>query len=446
MQHIENARLQLMESVNIGQLLEEFKPSSMQGSTIKKTLIENFNSGKINSVQSLAHIVYECNELRHVDNNAFRLSETVSEKLASSIKNQMIFCFESLNKMSNTNITESAKNVLESLIQLDESEIKNKIRAGALNPYKSISSVRFVIESTVIKSDDSEKGSIYEAYTPVSYVESINESTYIRLGNKVIALNENSLFLTKSPNTKFSYMSSIVEALKYNRENESFDIKHPDLGEFMIGEAGIQRKKLGSDELLTESNQELIENLSLIIETKGSNAVTRRRILEQKEFVDGLISLQENYDNIAQLDNSVVVDNKQTNEKFALIVHENKAFVGVLKSTRFPNVFESFSNINEALNFMQKRSGYDAKQFFTHEVALFESLSEKQEIEAKALRNVVEKLEAKRGELETLISEEKSAANPVNEKIQMFKESLSQLNGMIVEQKQNLQEYLNNLK
>jgi hypothetical protein len=446
MQNIEKTRAQILESVNIGQLLEGFKPSSMQGSTMKKNLVEAFNQERLNTVSGLAHIVYECNNLRHVDNNAFRLSEVISEKLGSSIKNQMVFCFESLGQMSETEITKSAKNTLENLIQLDESEIKNKIRSGALNPYRSISSVRFVIECTKIQNENHTDEAIHEAYTPVSYVETINENTYIRLGNKVIALNEHNLLLTKSPSTKFSYLSSVVEALQYNRENETFDIKHPALGEFMIGESGIQRKKLGSDEVLNESNEELIENLSMIIESKSSNAITRRQVAEQKEFVDALISLQENYDSIAQLDNSVVVENKQTKEKFALIVHEGKSFVGTLKSTRFPNVFESFSNINEALSYLQKRSGYDAKQFFVHEVALFESLSEKHAIEAGALKSVVEKLEAKRTEIEKMIGEEKSIENPSIEKINMLKESLSQLNGMIVEQKQNLQEYLNKLK
>jgi len=285
---------------------------------------------------------------------------------------------------------------------------------------------------------------MHEAYVPVSYVEQVNENTFVRLGNNVLAIGRNGIQLASSPNTKFSFLSSVVEAMEYDNVNESFGVTHRELGTFTINEHSITRKTANAEdkETVYESAEAMVTSLNMIVETKANNTFNRKKINEQKQFIDSMLALKENLSSVFELDNSVVVENKNTRERFAMIIHEGKTFVGVLQSNRLPNIFERCQNINEGLTLLHKRSGYNAMKFFSDQVEIHETLSKKQQKEATALRNVIETLSNKEDEIKEALTEAKSAKFPRKEKIDMLNGALAKTKSIILEQRTNLQSYI----
>lgn len=434
MKNIESARKTILENLNIGQILENFKPLSMKGSSTKSQLVTLFNNGRLNNLSAITDMIVECHNMMHVDQNAYEISETLSEKLTNDIIAKLVFCHEDLSSKPTNVIIENALNVIDTLVTLNEDQIVNSIRTGALNAFRNFNSVQFVIESCKIVTENSAESNQHVAYRPVSYVETINENTFIRLGNNVLLLNNSNVFVTKSPSPKFNFMSSIVEQMKYDQVNEQFSVEHDSLGQFIVSESAISRKSAQDKEFEQYTPQALVEAMSLIVESKGFTSVNRREINEQQQFVDALVALYENFDKVAILDQCIIVENKLTNEKFTMLVHENTPYVGVLKSTRFPNVVEKFANVVEALNKLKKRSGYDAKHFFVKDIVIFETLSETTTKQVEALQSVVEALDVKRKEVVKLINEERNGEIRVPEKAKLLAETLQTIDAMIVEQ------------
>ena len=175
MQNINTARQTLLETINVGQILENFNPVSMQGSAFKKHLLEANNEQKLQTITGLTDMIFECNKARHIDAAAFQIAEQMSEHLSDNIKAKLIYCYESLQTSKSNSLLESLMTKIDSLIVLEDAEIVNSIRSGSLNSYKSISAVGFIIESVAIKSTNVSETATHEAYHPISYIE-VNES------------------------------------------------------------------------------------------------------------------------------------------------------------------------------------------------------------------------------------------------------------------------------
>lgn len=236
MQNINTARQSILENVNLGSIIENFEPISMQGTALKKSLVESLNAKGLHTITAVTDVIVECNSLRHIDANAFVVAESLTSAIKDSIKAKMVYCFETLSNTTNT-LSENLKAKLEQLIVLEDAEIVNSIRSGSLLPFRSINAVNFLIESVKLDTEESSTGAIHEASQPVSYYE-INEAgtTFVRLRNRVIGFKDNLIFEANSPSHKFSFMSSIVESMKWSAEREVFVINHNELGQFTVSE------------------------------------------------------------------------------------------------------------------------------------------------------------------------------------------------------------------
>ena len=445
MQNINTTRQTILENVNLGTIIENFEPISMQGTALKKSLVESLNDKKLFTITALTDVIVECNALRHIDSNAFVVAESVTNAIKDSMKAKIVYCFETLGTRQNS-LTENLKAKLEQLVILEDAEIINSIRSGSLMPYRSIGAVNFLIESVKLDTDESSTSAMHEAYHPVSYYE-INEAdtTFVRLHNRVIGMKENLIFEANSPSPKFSFMSSIVESMTWSPDSEAFLVEHAELGTFTVSENMITRKAKGSDEIVESSDAKaFVSELSMIVEAKANNSISRNVLNEQKHFIDAIVAIKENINHIALTDNIVIVETKASGDKFALIVNENVggAAVCTLKSNRLPNILEQFGDIRNALKVLESKSGFNATSFVTDKLQVLESADAQKVSNANAMKSVVEALIAKETSIIAMITEAKAETNRNTGKIEKLNEALSVTRGLINEQNNKLAQIL----
>lgn len=425
-------RTQLINDIGTGSIVESYTPSSTQGIQLRKKLVSLVNEQMLTNVSSIMSVIQHSNALKHVDNQAFILSESLTEKLQSSIKYHVLFVLESLESMPQNSLVGQAKNVVESLLVMESDDlIKNSIRSGVLLPYKSIQIVESLVTASKISDDNiTETGDIL-AHTPVSYIEKIDEHLYIRIGNNILAVNENNVINTKSPNSKFSYLSTIVESLSWNHTNESFSVMHKDFGTFFISEQSITRKT--NNDQIVEHSSNLAEEFSVLIESLSEN--NKQYVQQSRNFIDSIITLHENYENLAILDNCVVVENKKHNEKFALFVQENASYFMVLNSRRFPVTIDKCETIHEGLEKLQKRSGYDASKRFSNAIQISENATKAIMENVEAYESIIETLTEKKNEIVGLITEEKMQQKPNMKYIGSLQQTKAKVEALIIEQR-----------
>jgi hypothetical protein len=438
MKNIINARQQLLDTLNLGTLIEEFTPLTMQGTSLKKQLVESFNAGNLSYVVALTEVIASSSKLNHLDSSVSKLTRRISESLEDSMSAKLVYCSEIVQSMRPSTFNESLINQLDSLLVLEDSQIIQKIRSGVLNPYKSIHVVGFVIESAAIKTENSVSTALVETFNPVTYTEENSHGVHVRLHNSVYCISESSVRPTNSPSPKFTYLSSIVEGLSFNRENESFIAEHANLGRFEVSKDQIKHIT-ENNEFVYESTKAFSKQSSLIFESRQSkNSMSKAVIESEKKWIDAIINIQENFENIALSDNILMVENIQRDEKFAFIVAENMFYVSTLKSNRLPNELESFSNVKEALKKLEKISGYNASLFVSEHLTVADNAAREIEAKASSLKTVIESLNEKHTEIVKLIKEEKSKEPKNEERLIKLNDALKVSEAFILEQRTEL--------
>lgn len=437
MKNINNERLTIIQSLKINEALNNFNPQSMASSDLKKQVTEKLDNGELTSITSIIDIISECNAIKNTDDKAFEFYETLTQGLNETIKTKVVFVYEELSTMRQTNLTKQLLVKLDEMVGMESEQIEEAIRSGALTAYRTFQPIQLLTESVKRVTADIEEGSNFIAYRPVSFFEHIDDNTYLRIGNQVLSVNENNVAFANSPNTKFTYITSVMESMDWNAEKREFKSEYKGFGEFTVNENSIIRKTADSEKIY-ESKSELMKDTSMIIEGMGNNSFDRREKQYKKQYIDSLLAIQENWSNIAILDSFVVVENRRNKEQYTMFVYEGNTFVGILKSNRYPNTFTKVEDINEGLNLLMKRSGYNAQQFFLEHVEQFNTISEKNTEKALAYRGLLEELDKKEQEVQDKIKDERGKDNPSKDKLKKLDEVLSKLTALIIEQTNNL--------
>lgn len=446
MVNIESTRQSILEQVNLGQLLEQLSPQTMSGSQLKQKLVEQFNANRLNSVAALTEIIFECSKIAAADSAFLTFNESISEKLTDSIQAKLVYCVETVQSARPNTLTEQLVEKIETVLESKESDvILGSLRSGILKPFQSMPIVNFITESIKITTEEEASTDIHEAFQPVSYFEKDSTGNlFVRLHNKVLAINESNVTFVNSPSPKFAYLSSIVEAMQYDNANQTFKIAHKDLGQFEISEAAITRH-INETTTICESAAEFLQQMSIIVESKDStfSKLGKNEIYEQKQFVDSLISLKNNISNLAIADNIFMVENKKFHEKFAMILTEQFTYIATLKSNRKPLLLEKFNDVKSAVTRMSILSGYDTSHFVVEQLAVEAAANSEKAEQITEQQNIVEELTAQQKMIVAEIANEKRQPN-CSEAVLAKLEEARQLNeAHIVEQRSILSDLLN---
>ena len=446
MVNIESTRQTILENVNLGQLLEALTPGTMAGSTWKQKLVQMYNENRLNSVTALTEIIFESSKLGTTDEAFLTFGQSISEHLSESIQSKLVYCAETVAASRTNALNEKLLSKIDMVLENKESEaIIQHLRSGILQPFQSINVVGFITESIKVATEETGSTDIHEAFKPVSYIEKdTNGTIFVRLGQKVIGINESVVQYVSAPSPKFAYMSSIVEAMTYDAEASAFAIQHKSLGKFIISEGSVTRI-VDETETVCENMQDFVQTMSLIVEAKADsvNKVDRQTIQEQKQFVDAVVSLKNNMSNLAYADNIVMVENKKFHEKFAMILTEDFTYIATIKSNRKTLLLEKFSDVRDALARLQAQSGYDAKHFVTEQLAKVAQLDEAKQSQIEAQTLVVEALEEQAIEISKAIAEEKRNTKPNARVLEKLKEASNLNKGHLTEQRTILSDLFN---
>lgn len=431
MKNINNLREQVLEKLNIGEVVENFKPSTLSGTNFKKALVNGVNENKVQSVLGYLNVLNNAKGLQNVDSGVMHLVDVMENKLnADKFTNLLMVCLETVqaDEEDKSKTKDSVLEKLERISTLDVNEAKNLIRSGLFGGTKSVYPVlNLLVNESVMITENKVETDEFKVYSPITYNVVENGNLFISFGNRTFVMNaSHGVMETKSPSPKFSFITTVLERLDFNYEEKSFKYKDDVLGNIKLTNEGFERDGSVLD------LETFIRNTSLVVETKVSNNYSQNA---KKQVIDGLIAVQENISDIIVADNVLVVESKKG--KFALfnVGEIGKYYVAVLESNYSPNVLEMFTETKGAVDFLLKRSDYNASTFLALESAKeVEENNEKEEI-IKEQRDIINTLINKLNDINSLIHETKENDGDNEEKLEKLKEAKELTESLIVEQK-----------
>lgn len=425
MNKILETRSNLLNSLDVGKIIESTEASTVKGTEIRSRIINQFESLS-DSVSGLMHIREAFSQYAPIDKGLYTIVEKIDEALIdNSFEFKTIFCHESLSGSKDAMKIKASKN-LEEIMSKNIDEAKASIRNGMFNGFiSSLPMLSLLTEEAKIKTEELEDCNKFEVTTPYSYVEESNSGLSIRLGNKVFSIIGEKLIEAASPSPKFSYISSVVENLvKFNTDKQSF-IYVDESQTIEVNRQEIKRI-LGENVSTYETSSEFAKNMKLVVESNGSKS-------NLGEIVDALISLKENYDNISKADNFILINKKTTNETFAAGKINDNHIILTLSSTRLPSMVENHDSAIEAIKSLNKKSGYDASSFFSDSLIKENKLIESKNAEYQERTSVVKTIEAKIDEIDNHIREARNAGNIEREESLLKNRSVAE--SLLIEQK-----------
>lgn len=432
MQIVENKKLEVLNQIDLGNLLENTRPETFRGQDTLKQLVERFNNKKDLTITEIAKISTICKNITE-DVAIFNIGETISETLSSSLDSVLLYILEGIEYRVDGG-DRLAENLQEKAISiLEMSTLKEKqtaVRNGMLNAFQTIhEGVGIVRKMCEIRTKTKHDTSIFEAYNPIVYTEKgANNTTFLRLQGITFGINENAITQTHVvPSQRFVNLSNAVSELKYDGKLNAFVYENRALGKFEINESFIKH----NDSVMYGSNNDFSTKLGVIVESVSEN---QREKQVYRSVLESLLSVKMNFDSFVQCDNIAVIENKQNGDKFAVMVMEGgKSYFSVLKSARYPQTTNVFESTIDMLDFAKAKTGYDASKFFLGSV-----VTEKQHVEQTSAINenydiLINELGARRLVVENSIIEAKKEGVDITK----LEETLAVIDAIIIEQKEN---------
>lgn len=442
MKNILKIKENLMLELNIGNIMENYAPSTVSGTSMKDAMTNAVNEGKISGMTGYLNVLNIFNGMKNVDSGAMKTYDIMESRIAeNSFHSKLVFCFEEVSKdeSDRANVKNVTLEKLDALSEKEVNEAKNMIVSGFLNGSKSMyPCLELLINESKIEKEKTVITSEHKVYSPVTYNVFENGNLYISFGRRVFGISpEHGVAEVKSPNPKFQYISQVMEHLDYDYKDQSFSYNDPILGEVKITSEGFERSMMINESLETKVNSqaEFISESAVVLEAKCKN---RNDLQTRRSMIDGFCAIHENMKDVVVADNVLVVE--KASEKFALFNMGNigKYYVTIVESHYVPNITECFNNANDALNFLEKRSGYDASSFLALEITN-ESKEDKEKAETiEEQKGIINDLTENLNSIIDLIKEAKEEGN--DEKVTKLQDAKDLNEAMIIEQKGKLVE------
>jgi hypothetical protein len=247
-QNILAKQSKVLSTINLGQLLESTKAITMSGEKLHAFISENFNNQVFNNVTNMLSVASHC--LASKDSAMIDMGNSIVESIKGSIDARLFYCLETVQASSNNQFSQLSKQLSEKLQDIIAMESVDEqlsaIRSGNLSTFRTVTPlVDFVFEMAKVDVADQVTETIHhKAYHPIVFVEEgANSDIFLRLGNKVFNIKGNEVLETVSVSPKFTYLSSIVEALRFDHIKDCFVLETANLGSFVINEQGVFRNE-----------------------------------------------------------------------------------------------------------------------------------------------------------------------------------------------------------
>lgn len=234
------------------------------------------------------------------------------------------------NRSSYNYLNRNACKHVEKLLENDESTVVKYIKAGALKNIMYCESFRNIAKQVYKSQPLVEATADYMKVTPVSFIESDNNTYKFVIEGQVYSIDENKN-ISKSDysktSNKFQLINNMLDSNMCTVDEDSIVVIENDT-EYCIKEEGVITKtyKETSEDLSVEQLRE--NNNLLLMSTNPRMRVQRGRVLET------IAIIAENYNNIVNLDNAGIYSTK--NDKFIVIESNDNIYSELIRSNKHP--------------------------------------------------------------------------------------------------------------
>jgi len=289
--------------------------------------------------------------------SSFITENNISWKLASaceSIENNP----STYNYIARTGIETVGK-----LLEMNESDVKTYIKAGALKSIQYIPEFRAICKEVYKSTITETYAPNYRVNNPVSYIYENEGARYFSVNHKTYKIAEGLVSEASCDDVTFNRINALLE---------SFQI----IDGKMIYEwnAGVKKYTvtINENQITFSNNKELNETFdSVVAFDEFCNTLSRTMLMNEKlSFMKITSAISEVY---AASDNVMVLDNVKLLESAngstcAIIEADNNVNLTVFKSINFGTSCQNYDYIAEALKQVTRVSGIDLKVMYENRI------------------------------------------------------------------------------
>lgn len=289
---------------------------------------------------------------------------------------------------------------VEKLLEMNEADVVNYIKAGALKNVQYVTEFRNIASQVYKDKMPVIETLNYKIVSPISFVESKDNNLYFCVLDRVFECNnENIIKETSKENMsdKFNYINSILGQFTVEEKEDNMIFTTMDSREttYTVENKGmvVMTKKNENPNVMTVDEFREYTNTY----TKG---LMPHKAKEYSQFFENICKIAENFDNICYIDNTKIISTGKAN--VSLIEGKSNYIVTCHNSFTSRIFSESYNTIVEALDVVKGLTQVDLRSSYKEKIdeelavkAVEEQKQVEKELEAeeiKARKQVIEKL------------------------------------------------------
>lgn len=260
-------------------------------------------------------------------------------------------------------LNKSVLGQVDTLLEMEEEDVKKYIKAGALKNCMFVEGIRNVCKKVFNDRPVTEEFEQYTITHPFSLLEITENGKYFTVGNRAYVM-DNCGKITESSmgilSEEYKMIMGLLNSNKITYANESFTYKAPNC-DYVICETGkVNRVENGKTSEMTV--EQFRENTRLY-----TNGFYGNRKQLQYEF-ECIARTAERFDDICNLDNVHIV--KSQNDCFVVVETNAEATTAIVESisSRRNSPFRLEGNIFECCNFIKSRCNIDLSGRYSEQI------------------------------------------------------------------------------
>lgn len=313
------------------------------------------------------------------DNGVQQAFRTVTDFIAEGKYSWLLAtACESINESSSSYnyLHRNAAKQVEKLLEMEENDVVNYIKAGALKNVMFVESFRNIVKGIQNDMPIVEEHVDYTNTHPISMTESIDNDVYFTIFGQLYKIDENkNTTLAQNDWNKvsndFRIISQLLESNTVKFENESVSYTCGNHFTYTISEQNKCIKTYG-DKKLELTVEQLREQNALYVNTIPYAAQKQ----QTAHVLEGIAKICERFDSIAVLNNVHIINT--ANDRVLLIENQNTA-TATLIATNHSQKWSITDNIYEVCSFIKKQTRADISESFKEKIEEAISQTEKEE-------------------------------------------------------------------
>lgn len=253
------------------------------------------------------------------------------------------------------------------LLEMNESDVKTYIKAGALKSIQYIPEFRAICKEVYKSTITESYAPNYRVNNPVSYIYENEGARYFNVCNKTYKISEGAVSEAVCDDVTFKRINALLESFSFN-DNKMMYEWNVGVKKYTVTISENENKSVIS----FSNNKDLNENFEDVVSfNEFCDNLSRTMLMNEKlNFMKITSAISEVY---AASDNVMVLDNVKLLESAngstcAIIEAENNVNLTVFKSINFGSSCQNYEYVAEALKQVTRVSGIDLKVMYENRI------------------------------------------------------------------------------